>query len=87
MRQINTKQKANHALSGKTGVKSYEVSLESQTATVVAEADLPYEKVLRKYRGMSPVFVRKCDRDGDSLYTNVEMQCVAGIYQAMYISK
>ena len=47
----------------------------------------PYEKVLRKYRGMSPVFVRKCDRDGDSLYTNVEMQCVAGIYQAMYISK
>ncbi|KAK3387511.1 hypothetical protein B0H63DRAFT_470201 [Podospora didyma] len=29
------------------GVKSYEVSLESQTATVVAEADLPYEKVLK----------------------------------------
>ncbi|TQN69776.1 Metal homeostasis factor atx1 [Colletotrichum shisoi] len=29
------------------GVKSYEVSLESQTATVVAEENLPYEKVLQ----------------------------------------
>ena len=29
-----------------TGVESYEVSLESQTATVVAKDDLPYEKVL-----------------------------------------
>ncbi|EFQ31621.1 heavy-metal-associated domain-containing protein [Colletotrichum graminicola] len=29
------------------GVKSYEVSLESQTATVVAEESLPYEKVLQ----------------------------------------
>ncbi|KAL2274285.1 hypothetical protein FJTKL_03539 [Diaporthe vaccinii] len=28
------------------GVESYEVSLESQTATVVAKDDLPYEKVL-----------------------------------------
>ncbi|KAG6357607.1 hypothetical protein INS49_013484 [Diaporthe citri] len=28
------------------GVESYEVSLESQTATVVAKEDLPYEKVL-----------------------------------------
>ncbi|KZL66852.1 iron copper transporter (HMA, heavy metal-associated) [Colletotrichum tofieldiae] len=31
----------------RTGVKSYEVSLESQTATVVAEESLPYEKVLQ----------------------------------------
>ncbi|AEO71195.1 fb74beaf-e1e4-444a-bb41-dc6225fcc64a [Thermothielavioides terrestris] len=29
------------------GVKSYEVSLESQTATVVADASLPYDRVLR----------------------------------------
>ncbi|KAK3297863.1 heavy-metal-associated domain-containing protein [Chaetomium fimeti] len=29
------------------GVKSYEVSLDTQTATVVAEPDLSYEKVLR----------------------------------------
>ncbi|KAK1772337.1 heavy-metal-associated domain-containing protein [Phialemonium atrogriseum] len=29
------------------GVKSYEVSLETQTATVVAAPDLPYEKVLK----------------------------------------
>lgn len=37
------KQLANHMSSG---VESYEVSLESQTATVVAKDDLPYEKVL-----------------------------------------
>lgn len=29
-----------------TGVKSYDVSLESQTATVVADDSLAYEKVL-----------------------------------------
>ncbi|KAJ0341615.1 hypothetical protein COL922a_002054 [Colletotrichum nupharicola] len=29
------------------GVKSYEVSLDSQTVTVVAEESLPYEKVLQ----------------------------------------
>jgi len=29
------------------GVKSYEVSLDSQTAVVVADESLPYEKVLR----------------------------------------
>ncbi|KAL2024125.1 hypothetical protein VTK56DRAFT_9905 [Thermocarpiscus australiensis] len=29
------------------GVKSYEVSLEKQTATIVADESLPYEKVLR----------------------------------------
>ncbi|KAL1883286.1 Cytosolic copper metallochaperone [Diaporthe australafricana] len=28
------------------GVESYEVSLDSQTATVVAKNDLPYDKVL-----------------------------------------
>lgn len=31
-----------------TGVKSYEVSLENQTATVVAGPDLPFETVLQK---------------------------------------
>lgn len=30
-----------------TGVESYEVSLENQTATIVAKDDLPYEKVLQ----------------------------------------
>jgi copper chaperone len=29
------------------GVKSYEVSLDSQTATVIANEGLPYDKVLR----------------------------------------
>lgn len=31
-----------------TGVKSYEVNLESQSATVVAGPDLPFETVLTK---------------------------------------
>jgi copper chaperone len=31
-----------------TGVKSYEVNLENQTATVVAGPDLPFEAVLSK---------------------------------------
>lgn len=30
-----------------TGVKSYTVSLETQTATVIADAGLDYDKVLR----------------------------------------
>jgi copper chaperone len=33
---------------GTTGVKSYEVSLENQTATVQAGPDLPFETVLQK---------------------------------------
>lgn len=37
---------ANQLSSPFTGVESYEVSLENQTATVVAKDDLPYEKVL-----------------------------------------
>ncbi len=50
-------------------------------------AGLTYDEVARKYRKMSPVFIHKCDRNGDDIYTNAEMQCVAGIYNAMYISK
>lgn len=30
-----------------TGVKSFDVSLDTQTASVVADASLPYEKVLK----------------------------------------
>jgi hypothetical protein len=54
---------------------------------VAQTAGIPYEQVKRKYRKMSPVFIEKCDKNGDRLFTNVEMQCVAGIYQAMYIEK
>lgn len=48
-------------------------------------AGLTFDQVQRKYRRMSPVFITKCDRNGDGIYTNAEMQCVAGIYQAMYL--
>ncbi len=36
---------------------------------------------------MSPVHIEKCDRNGDEIYTRIEMQCVAGIYQAMYLDR
>ncbi|KAI9680511.1 MAG: Cytosolic copper metallochaperone [Caeruleum heppii] len=32
------------------GVKSYDVSLDTQTANVIAQADLPYETVLDKIK-------------------------------------
>ena len=34
---------------------------------------------------MKAVHIQKCDRDGDGIYTQTEMLCVASIYQAMYI--
>jgi len=37
----------NRVLGKLEGVKSYDVSLETQTATVVAEPTLPYETVLK----------------------------------------
>ena len=49
--------------------------------------DLTFEQVQRKYRQMSPVFIRKCDRDGDGLYSRVELQCISGIYSAMYLER
>jgi hypothetical protein len=45
---------------------------------------LTLAQVERKYRDMSPIHIEKCDRNGDELYTNAELQCVAGIYRAMY---
>jgi hypothetical protein len=46
---------------------------------------LTLAQVERKYTNMSPVHIEKCDRNGDEIYTNAEMQCVAGIYRAMYL--
>jgi copper chaperone CopZ len=39
--------KADNVHAQKTGVQRYEVSLETQTATVFADESLPYDKVLR----------------------------------------
>jgi hypothetical protein len=51
------------------------------------QSGLTFEQVQRKYRKMSPVFIEKCDHNGDGLFNNAEMQCVQGIYHSMYISK
>ena len=48
---------------------------------------LTLAQVERKYTPMSPVHIEKCDRDGDEIYTRIEMLCVAGIYQAMYLDR
>lgn len=50
-------------------------------------AGLTFEQVQRKYRKMSPVFIAKCDHDGNGVFTNAELQCVSGIYSAMYLEK
>jgi len=67
------------------------LTLQFATQPAVAQAPggqaagVPFEQVQRKYRRMSPVFIEKCDKNGDRLFTRIELQCVAGIYQAMYI--
>ena len=45
-------------------------------------AGLTLDQVEHKYPRMSPVHIRKCDYDGDGIYTRTEMLCVSGIYQA-----
>ena len=49
-------------------------------------AGLTLEQVEHKYPRMSPVHIRKCDYDGDGVYTRTELLCVRGIYQQMYLS-
>jgi hypothetical protein len=36
---------------------------------------------------MSIVHIEKCDYDRDGRFTKTEQLCVAGIYQAMYLSR
>ena len=49
-------------------------------------AGLTLDQVEHKYPRMSPVHIRKCDYDGDGIYTRSELLCVSGIYQQMYLS-
>ncbi len=66
------------------------MALALQTAALPAVAQaagLTLEEVQRKYRKMSPVFIVKCDRDGNDLYDRSELLCVSGIYSAMYLEK
>lgn len=48
---------------------------------------LTLDQVEREYRQMSPVFIRKCDHDGNGLYDRAELQCVRGIYSVMYLER
>jgi hypothetical protein len=43
------------------------------------------DQVERQYPRMSVVHIVKCDRDGDGLFGRGELQCVRGIYSAMYL--
>jgi copper chaperone len=48
-----------------TGVKSYDVSLDTQTATVIAEPTLPYETVLKTIQKTGKK-VNSGEADGES---------------------
>ena len=48
---------------------------------------LSLDQMERKYRGMSPVHINKCDYDRNGLFTSTEQLCVAGIYQQMYVDR
>lgn len=56
-------------------------------AAFAQSGGLTLAQVERQYPRMSPVHIRKCDRDGDGIYTRSEMLCVQSIYQAMYIDR
>jgi hypothetical protein len=44
------------------------------------------DQVERRYPRMSEVYIAKCDKNGDRLYTRAELGCVRGIYQAIYLA-
>jgi hypothetical protein len=51
------------------------------------QSTLSLDQIERKYRGMSPVHIDKCDHDRDGSFTAAEQLCVASIYQQMYINR
>lgn len=54
-------------------------------APAAAQSGLTLQQVERKYPQMAEIHIQKCDKNGDEVFANVEMDCVRGIYQAMYI--
>lgn len=54
--------------------------------TVAQDTGLTQAQVQAKYPRMSPVHIKKCDRNGDGVYTRTEMLCVSSIYQQMYLN-
>ena len=61
-------------LSPSTGVKSYEVSLENQSAVVVAEPGLSYEKVLST---ISKTGKKVNSGEADGIEKSVELEAAA----------
>ncbi|MFT3973149.1 MAG: hypothetical protein QM699_06790 [Amaricoccus sp.] len=51
------------------------------------EARMSLSQLERQYPRMSPVHIRKCDRNGDDQYTRTEQLCVSSIYQTMYLNR
>lgn len=61
--------------------------LQPPPALAQSEGGLTLAQVQSRYFNMSPVHIRKCDYDGDGLYSRGELNCVSGIYQAMYLDR
>ncbi len=52
-----------------------------------SQGGLTLAQVEQKYFNMSPVHIKKCDYNGDGLYSRGELNCVSGIYRAMYLDR
>jgi hypothetical protein len=48
---------------------------------------VPLAQVEARYPLMSYVHIVKCDKNGDQLYSRIELSCVRSIYHAMYIEE
>lgn len=48
---------------------------------------VPLAQVEARYPRMSYVHIVKCDKNGDQLYSRIELSCVRSIYHAMYIEE
>jgi hypothetical protein len=55
-------------------------------ASVTAQTQaMTIQQVQSRFHGMNEVHIRKCDFNGDGLIDSKEINCVRGIYQAMYL--
>ncbi len=63
------------------------LALASPAADAQGTTTLTFAQVQQQYPRMNAVHIRKCDFNGDGLYTRSEMMCIAGIYQQMYVSR
>ena len=59
----------------------------SAAAAYAQTAGLTLAEVERAYPRMSPVHINKCDYDNDGIFIRIELLCVSGIYQQMYLDR